>query len=574
MQGFLIMLILCSAVMSVLVLFYMAVTPLLAKRYSVTGLYYAWLILVIGLIIPFRPNFGNAVVRIDMPVRTTAPVIQIGNRAPLTVPAPSFLSMPAPAPADAAAPEAFFSAVLNLSWWQIAAVWLTGMILFIVLQIIKHCRFLKLTARWSEDITDRETLALLQNLKTQVGISRKIGLQTCDTIGSPMLTGFVNPRILLPTANFVEDELYFVLKHELVHYKRKDLWYKCLVLAATAIHWFNPVVYLMAKVIAIQCELSCDAEVVRSADSDTRLDYSETIIGVVRYKSKLQTALSTNFYGGKKGMKKRIFSIMDMSKKKAGAAVLSGALILTLGTGVAFASNVESRYREITKDSSITVTPWFSAAFIPSPEVYAPYAAYGITISEDGRELFYNGQPVRMFVDDQADSWAFYMDEAGTGNWSAVRDDNGKLTGVESISPQKAQEYYENFFAEERDPDYLAKVYADAEREVVMEFGQEGLHKYDKYARFGLTCSEDDGILTFNGQRVKFMIDWPAGESPDVLWTDDAGTVNLAAVLDASGEVTGIEIISEEKAGEYQSMVNEYLQKRMIEDERAEAINE
>ena len=127
-----------------------------------------------------------------------------------------------------------------------------------------------------------------------------------------------------------------------MHYKQKDLWYKCLVLIATAFHWFNPIVYLIAKAIDIQCELSCDEKVVRGTNADIRVYYSETIIGVVRQQYKRKTALSTNFYGGKKGMKNRFLSIMDMSKKKVGVAVLCAALLLTLGTGVVFATSALS----------------------------------------------------------------------------------------------------------------------------------------------------------------------------------------------------------------------------------------
>ena len=68
MQGFLITLAACSVTMSALALFYMAVTPLLAKRYSITGRYYAWLVIVLGVIIPFRPRSGNAVVKVHVPV--------------------------------------------------------------------------------------------------------------------------------------------------------------------------------------------------------------------------------------------------------------------------------------------------------------------------------------------------------------------------------------------------------------------------------------------------------------------------------------------------------------------------
>ena len=80
MQNFVITLLTCSVTMSALALFYMAVTPLLSRRYSEKGRYYAWLIVVIGLIIPFRPQWSNAIVKMDMPSETAAPVIQIGNQ--------------------------------------------------------------------------------------------------------------------------------------------------------------------------------------------------------------------------------------------------------------------------------------------------------------------------------------------------------------------------------------------------------------------------------------------------------------------------------------------------------------
>jgi len=127
-----------------------------------------------------------------------------------------------------------------------------------------------------------------------------------------------------------------------VHYRRSDLLYKFLVFAATAMHWFNPVVYLMAVAVNTLCETSCDTEVIRNTNEDTRQQYSVTIINMVRHRSKikLSTAFSTNFYGGKQGMKNRISSIMDTSKKRAGAFIICSVLILTLGTGAVLAANV------------------------------------------------------------------------------------------------------------------------------------------------------------------------------------------------------------------------------------------
>jgi hypothetical protein len=155
-----------------------------------------------------------------------------------------------------------------------------------------------------------------------------------------MMIGFGKPRILLPMTDFTEEELRFVLKHELVHYKRKDLWCKALVLAATALHWFNPIVHLMARAIDAQCELSCDAMILQSANADMRKRYIEVIMRAAKHQTKWKAVLSTNFYGGRKGMKKRILSILDTRKKEAGLAAVCIAIVLTIGVGTTYKAAV------------------------------------------------------------------------------------------------------------------------------------------------------------------------------------------------------------------------------------------
>lgn len=98
----------------------------------------------------------------------------------------------------------------------------------------------------------------------------------------------------------------------------------------------------MAKAIAVQCELSCDMEVVKNTEIDKRQLYSETILSVAKNNGRMQTAFSTNFYGGKKEMKNRISSIMDGTKKKTGTLILCAAIILTLGSGVVFAAGTDN----------------------------------------------------------------------------------------------------------------------------------------------------------------------------------------------------------------------------------------
>ena len=107
---------------------------------------------------------------------------------------------------------------------------------------------------------------------------------------------------------------------------------------STAIHWFNPIVYIMAKTINTFCERSCDDDVIRGADTAKRREYIKTLVGAIGRCEPL-TSLSTNLYGGKKAMKSRIASIMDGSKKRRGIIVLCAILLAAAITGVAIAAS-------------------------------------------------------------------------------------------------------------------------------------------------------------------------------------------------------------------------------------------
>lgn len=542
MQNFMNTLLICSVTMSALALFYMAVTPLLIKRYSVTSRYYTWLVIVIGLIIPFRPQFSNAIVKVNIPSNTVVSNIQIGNGTPVTAPFENALPF----------------ALSSISLWQIAmVVWLTGMILFFAYHVIKHHRFLKVVSRWSKSITDEQVLTLIQDLKTEMRLTKNIDLQFCDSIGSPMMLGFVNPRILLPKADFAKEELYFILKHELVHYQRKDLWYQCLVLIATAIHWFNPIIYLMARAINIQCELSCDEKVVYGTSADNRLFYSETIIGVVKYQSKLKTSLSTNFYGGKKGMKKRIYSIMDMSKKKIGLAVLCGVLILTLGTGFVFAVNIGAQKPQTTNVAVADTNPQQLPYTPTNKELLTEYGKYGIEFDKNGKMLF-NNELVRYFWDgvyldvDQNESSAKYeyLDKSGTIDVHTTRTmiDNGdgsinpfgNLTGIVAYSQVEF---------DKRDltkPSTSPPTAVADENSNQNSGGKTFAQIFDTYSEYGITYEEIsvDGqinrILYYNGQKVQHFVD----ESEKGIFffdSTDGGEINVYTLYDNKGNLIGVE---------------------------------
>jgi beta-lactamase regulating signal transducer with metallopeptidase domain len=333
MRNFLITMLQCTVSMSLVTLAYAALTPLLSKRYATKWRYMAWLVIAAGWVFPFRPQINLSFLLPQSASIFGTPIWPIADMIPFIADASVDTGSMANVPATA------------IPLWSIlAAVWVWGVVSFAAYHVLRHIRFMRMARRWSEPVTDPESLRLLDGLKSEMGIKAQVVLNVCQSAISPMLIGFFRPAVLLPPIKIAGDELRFVLKHELIHFQRRDLWGKALILAATALHWFNPAVRIMAKAAAAQCEISCDELTLQNVDFHRRKQYAETIIGIVRNMARPQTALSTNFYGGKRGMKNRIFSIMDTKRKKAGIAVFCVVLAsaIAIGAAVAAAANGET----------------------------------------------------------------------------------------------------------------------------------------------------------------------------------------------------------------------------------------
>lgn len=236
---------------------------------------------------------------------------------------------------------------------------------------------------------------------------------------------------------------------------------------------------------------------------------------------------------------------MDMNKKKAGFAILCCALMLTLGTGFAFAANAGNTDPQ----GSMETSP-FAYKFKPDPQIYLQYSSYGIAVSDNGEALLYNGQRVRLFVDEHSKDEAFFLDEAGILDLNVIRNSAGNITSIEQMSERKAQEYRSAFF--EGDTKQSVEVY-ETVQETVKDI--KGGNKYEQYSAYGIRVSKDDGGLYYNGQRVRLLVDKTSDGNFETFWTDEAGSVNLSVVRNSSGQITAIESMTEEQAQKYQFIV-------------------
>ena len=227
--------------------------------------------------------------------------------------------------------------------------WLLGAAVFALYHLAGTLIFQRRARRWSRPVRT-ETAEIYASVCRELGMRSAPALAVSSAADSPMVLGLLRPRLLLPGEDWGEGELRFILRHELIHFRRRDLWYKLLILLANAVHWFNPLIYLMAREAARDVELTCDALVVAGADPETRRAYSEALLSSIRRQRGLsRSALSTHFYGGAQVMRERFRNILGRRGRRWGAAVLALTLLITVAAACAVGLNQTSGPQALTE---------------------------------------------------------------------------------------------------------------------------------------------------------------------------------------------------------------------------------
>lgn len=127
---------------------------------------------------------------------------------------------------------------------------------------------------------------------------------------------FIKNRFIIPKCSCEENEMRWILKHELIHYQRRDLVYKFFIMLVSILYWFNPLVYIMIKEINNDCELSCDERILKNHTFSEKKDYALTLMKSLKYNNKDYLGISMSTCLGNKEVLKRRFESMFISRKK------------------------------------------------------------------------------------------------------------------------------------------------------------------------------------------------------------------------------------------------------------------
>lgn len=227
--------------------------------------------------------------------------------------------------------------------------WLAGVISCILWQGIGYYRLIRSLKGKSQSVERADLHTILQEQCADLVIDREIPLRVSSAADCPMLAGFIHPTLYLPDEHISRTDAVFIFRHELTHYKHGDLWLKLLLLAARCLHWFNPLVHLIARFAQEDIEAACDDAVVRGHDGAYRRAYGETILRSAIAQAQKRKALVSCFGDDKKTLMRRFEGLFDKSVKKRGVAlvVMIALLVGSLGCMIAVGDNDKGLTKEL-----------------------------------------------------------------------------------------------------------------------------------------------------------------------------------------------------------------------------------
>jgi beta-lactamase regulating signal transducer with metallopeptidase domain len=312
--------------MACIIAIFMTLRFLLKGRVSPHLLYWAWIAVAIGLLVPFSvPAKWSP---FNLVRHNASAVIHPPNSeaASLNASAPSGTTTlralsPMPAPAGKGRPSAFFLA---------SCVWAAGVLVLLSARILAYRRFAS-RLRLSLHEGSSPLSAMANEAASGFG-ARDVQVVLTNVVGAPALYGALRPKLLFPPdllANLSPDEVRLIVIHELCHHRRRDLVSQAVMHAAQIVHWFNPMVWLAGMAARTDCEIACDTEVVRSIGPTDSHAYGATLLKVAGMTSKIHFGhLGVGIVESRTQLKRRLLMIIENRPSSLARSALGWALIV------------------------------------------------------------------------------------------------------------------------------------------------------------------------------------------------------------------------------------------------------
>ena len=206
--------------------------------------------------------------------------------------------------------------------------WFLGFIYYGIFKYTNDRRILKKLEKCSKYTQDKLLIETKREAMNELGLKGPVLLLSNEIIQSPFMTGIFEQKIFLPESNYTQEEWGLLLKHELVHCKNQDYFFRRLVFILCALHWFNPLIYRLSDYFVEVNEMACDEKVLNRQPIKRHTMYAELILQIQEKELGLATVSLTGHTVN--GLERRIRNIMKKTEKSFAVLVMSMVLMCPL----------------------------------------------------------------------------------------------------------------------------------------------------------------------------------------------------------------------------------------------------
>ena len=298
----------------------------LKNSVSKAFMYYIWALVLLRMIVPFGYEISTDILGTSFPSQNTQGAITD------TLPVPSAPVGDVVVPSEPVINEDIIIdheiqpelpvVTQKVSLWlrikeNLGYFWLAGAVVSIAWYAVSYAVFSRKMSRTFTPVGGKEA-----EVFAELTDDKAVRLVRSNKIHTPMLMGVFRPTVILPECDYKENELRGILKHELTHFLRGDIFYKWMTVIITSLHWFNPAAYFIRREINRACELSCDEAVIKYMTEEERKDYGNMLISLASQKTDRTVSVTTTLCEGKKQLKGRLMGIKSYKKKTPVAVIL------------------------------------------------------------------------------------------------------------------------------------------------------------------------------------------------------------------------------------------------------------
>ena len=376
-----------SALAGALALLVAALRPLLARRYTARLRCALWWALALWLCLPFKPTLPHAPVQLTVPQAAVEQPVSTGQAVPGNVTGPTAGESASPAreepqpqtgavaappvvvseaimPDNAAeAQPAQTSAHQSPAPWQLLAIlWAAIAAVVLAVRLAGYLAWRRRVLRWNAPVTDRALLENARSAARAMGLRHPVRIFANPRVDCPVTVGLFRPAVLVPETLAPGDAAAMMLLHECTHLHRRDLWLKFVLVLATSLHWFNPAVWVMARVAGQDIELACDEQALQGRPKAWRDAYGQALLTGAAGEKKI--LLATHFSVGKRGMMRRLRGVFDTRRKRRGVLVFA-ALLLAAAMTAAMVACTPAQSQTTPENAAPSNAPEQAEATVP-----------------------------------------------------------------------------------------------------------------------------------------------------------------------------------------------------------------